>query len=85
MDYVLSQKLPPELVDIICKKVHRLNMEKVFFQIKHCVVWVRINGKQSFWSCNNSNYYRLLDEDWEVWVRSQSRNDRLDLFMDLFD
>jgi len=85
MDYVLSQKLPPELVDIICREVHRLNMIKVHYQIVHCVAWIRKNSKYTFWICNNSNYYRILDDGFENWVRSQSFYDRLDMFFNIED
>lgn len=85
MDYVLRKNLPIELVEIIALKVHKMNMEKVLWQIKHCVVWVRVNNKTTFWVSNNTNYYKILDTEWEVWVKSKSKNDRLDMWIDLFD
>ena len=33
MDYCLSQKLPSELVHIICEKTHRMNMKEVLEEI----------------------------------------------------
>jgi hypothetical protein len=35
MDYVLKKYLPNELIDIICKKVHVLNLNEVHNELKH--------------------------------------------------
>jgi len=61
MDIVLRKKLPLEIVEIIMKMVHRMNMEDVNFQIKYCITWVRYQNELSFITSNNFNYYRLLE------------------------
>jgi len=74
MDYVLSQRLPPELVDIICREVHRLNMKPVFNQIKYNVVWIRYEDKNTFMTSNTVNFYSLLMNGEEEWRISHTKN-----------
>jgi|TARA_R110002073_G_scaffold235804_2_gene397025 hypothetical protein len=66
MDYVLSQRLPAELVDIICRDVHRRYMKDICNQIKFNIVWIRLkNEMPSFLigTFKNNQYYALLDYD----------------------
>lgn len=66
MDYVLSQRLPPELVDVIAKEVHRKNFRDCLNSIKYCVVKIYTpkDGGYCFITSNNPNYYvALLEED----------------------
>jgi hypothetical protein len=65
MDYVLSSILPPELVDIICKEVHRKNFRNCMSQIKYCVVKIYSpkDGGFGFITSNNYNYFEALMED----------------------
>ena len=63
MNYVLSQYLPNELIDIIARKVWDLNINEVNRQVKNNIVWVRIDGRSTFFTSNNSNYYECLSEN----------------------
>ena len=66
MDYVLSQRLPAELVDIICRDAHRRYMKDICNQIKFNIVWIRLkNEMPSFLigTFKNNQYYALLDYD----------------------
>jgi len=67
MDYVLSQRLPPELVDIISRETHRLNMRPVLYQIQYCVVRIYADNEYGFISGGGWNYWELLayDCDWD--------------------
>ncbi len=37
MNLVLSERLPPELVDKIAREVHEMNLRPVLYQITNCV------------------------------------------------
>ena len=66
MEYVLSQRLPSELVDVIAKEVHKRNFKDCLNQIKYCVVKIYApkDGGYCFITSNNPNYYvSLLEED----------------------
>ena len=66
MDYVLSRKLPEELVDIICRDVHRRYMKDICNEIKYNIVWIRlINEMPSFLigTFRHNQYNALLDLD----------------------
>ena len=66
MDYVLSSKLPEELVDIICRDVHRRYMKDICNEIKYNIVWIRLkNEMPSFLigTFRHNQYYALLDFD----------------------
>lgn len=66
MDYILSQRLPSELVDVVAKEVHKCNFKDCLNQIKYCVVKIYApkDGGYCFITSNNPNYYvGLLEED----------------------
>lgn len=66
MDYVLSKNLPPELVDIICRDVHRRYMKDVCNEIQYNIVWILTKQyKRSFLigSFKTNQYYALLHYD----------------------
>ncbi len=65
MDYVLSKNLPPELVDDICKRVHKSYMEDICKEIKYCIVWIRLKNEMPSFLIGRitSNYYAILDYD----------------------
>lgn len=57
---MLDNKLPPEIINIIYKMVHKLYMKEIRNEINYCLTWVRLKtGKYSFLIGQN-NYYRLL-------------------------
>ncbi len=60
---VLRKRLPLEVVDIIMKWVHILQMEDIKFQIRYCITWVRYNNELSFITSNNYNYYMCLTNE----------------------
>lgn len=65
MDYILSQRLPSELVDVIANEVHKRVFKDCLDQIKYCVVKIYApkDGGYCFITSNNSNYYVGLLED----------------------
>lgn len=66
MDFVLSQNLPPELVDDIAKRVHKLYMIDICKEINYNIVWVRLrNEMPSFLigTFKTNMYYPLIDYD----------------------
>lgn len=60
MDIVLRQLLPLELVEIIMKMVHQLNMMDVHYILKNNLVWIYSNDKFSYIISENLNYYAPL-------------------------
>ena len=61
MDAVINT-FPPEIVDIIAYKLHRMYMKDLIVEINYTVVWIQLkNGKRSFLT-GKSNYYSVLDE-----------------------
>ncbi len=68
MNFVLSERLPPELVDMIAKEVHRLNFKGCLSQIKYCVVKIYSDGDYGFIASNNHNYYECLDENDDLMI-----------------
>lgn len=66
MDYVLSQRLPEELVDIICRDVHRRYMKDICNEIKYNIVWIRLKNEMPSFLVGTfkfNRYYPLLDFD----------------------
>lgn len=76
MDRVLSQHLPCELVDIIAKMVHLMNLKEVHEQLIHGVVWILYKGEPSFWVCNSYNRYAILSDD-QIWKRINNKLKRV--------
>lgn len=68
MDYVLRERLPLELVEIIAKMVHRMYLRDVHEELIHHVIWILADGQRSFWVCKCTNYYSVLS-DGEIWKR----------------
>jgi len=68
MNFVLSERLPSELVDMIAKEVHRLNFKGCLSQIKYCVVKIYSDGDYGFITSNNHNYYECLDENDDLMI-----------------
>jgi hypothetical protein len=64
MDAQLQQRLPLELVEIIMRRVHRLNFQPVLDSIKYNITWFRADGEYSFLVHNTGNYYEKLIQ-WE--------------------
>lgn len=61
MDAVINT-FPPEIVDIIAYKLHRMYMKDIMFELHYTVVWVQLgNGRRSFLT-GKGNYYSVLDE-----------------------
>tara|TARA_R110000796_G_C14553386_1_gene434102 strand:- start:2072 stop:2281 length:210 start_codon:yes stop_codon:yes gene_type:complete len=49
MDYILSQSLPPELVYVIMKDIHKRYMLELEEEIKNNIVWIKTaEGVNSF-------------------------------------
>ena len=66
MDYVLSQRLPEELVDIICRDVHRRYMKDICNEINYNIVWIRLKNEMPSFLIGTfkyNRYYPLLDFD----------------------
>ena len=66
MDYVLSRRLPVELVDIICRDVHRRYMKDICNEIKYNIVWIRLRNEMPSFLIGTfkyNRYYPLLDFD----------------------
>ena len=66
MECVLSKNLPPELVDIICKDIHKMYMKDICDEIKFNIVWILTKQyKRSFLigSFKTNTYYALLHYD----------------------
>ncbi len=62
MDAVLHNNLPPELVEIIMKKVHRLYMKDLTVEIINNVVWIRTKDNENSFligKTSNNPYYVL--------------------------
>lgn len=59
MDLVLSERLPPELVDKIAREVHRLNFKGCLSQIKYCIYRV----SDDLYQMSNWNYWQVLSMD----------------------
>ena len=60
MDIVLQKILPLELVEIIMKMVHQLNMMDAHYILKNNLVWIYSNDKFSYIISENLNYYAPL-------------------------
>lgn len=76
MDDTLLKLLPFELVLIIEKMVHKLNLKKVHDQLLHGVVWILADGERSFWVCNVYNRYSILSDD-EIWKKINEKKKKL--------
>ena len=66
MEKMLSDRLPPELVDIICRDVHRRYMKDICNEIKYNIVWIRMKNEMPSFLIgryNNNQYYALIDYD----------------------
>lgn len=56
MDYILSQSLPPELVYVIMKYIHKRYMLELEEEIKNNIVWIKTaEGVNSFLVGKTSN------------------------------
>ncbi len=56
MDYILSQSLPPELVYVIMKDIHKRYMLELEEEIKNNIVWIKTaEGVNSFLVGKTSN------------------------------
>ena len=62
MDFILSRSLPPELVYVIMKDIHKRYMLELSEEIINNVVWIRTSeGVNSFLvgKTNNNPFYPL--------------------------
>jgi len=60
MDMVLRERLPLELVEIIMKMVHEMNMRDIHYILKNNLVWIYADKQFSYIISENINYYTPL-------------------------
>jgi hypothetical protein len=60
MDVVLREHLPLELVEIIMKMVHKMNMRDIHYMLKNNLVWIYADNQFSYIISENINYYTPL-------------------------
>lgn len=62
----LDRHLPYEIVDYICKIVHKKRLDRVHEELLHGVLWIFDDNKVIFWIKKYENPYLLLADD-SIW------------------
>ena len=61
----LDSYLPPELVEIISKKLHASYIKDICDIINHKIVFILADQKLSWLVCETQNYYSVLEGEGE--------------------
>jgi len=72
MDYALRLRLPLEIVEIICEKVHRINMKCVMDELEYNSIFININDEIIFYVIKPFSPYIKIGPV-EMWKRIKTK------------